>query len=95
MQIRTSPIGKLMGCLKQGRPYTSITPDKVKSPQQIALEQYRESQEAAMRKKEELVESIKAMERKNWFSKLSEEEIKKIKEPKKELQFVAKGVLVL
>jgi hypothetical protein len=78
MQIRTTPIGKLMGCLKQARPYTSLTPDKVKSPQQVALEKYKEAKEAEMRKKEELVEEIKAIERKAWFNKLSEEDIKSI-----------------
>ena len=61
--------------LKKGQPYSSKTPEKFKTPQQVAIDAYLEVQEMQTKMEKEAKEKLKKLEFEKWQNNLSEKEL--------------------
>lgn len=73
--FKNSPAVVLTALLKKGVPYVSTTPEKLKTPQQEAMEAYLAAKEQQKLAALETEEKIKQLEFTEWQSNLSEEEL--------------------
>ena len=70
-----SPATVLTSLLKQGKPYISTTPDKFRTPQQEAMDEYLAVKEKQKKLEKEVELKIKQLEFEEWQNNLPEDEL--------------------
>ncbi len=74
-KIRTqSPTAFLINILSKGRPYNSFTPEKFKTPDQIAMLQYKEKKEQINKELQSLKDTYFETEFQSWYDSLTEQD---------------------
>jgi hypothetical protein len=74
-KIRTqSPTAFLINILSKGRPYNSFTPEKFKTPEQIAMLQYKEKKEQISKELQSLKDTYFETEFQSWYDSLTEQD---------------------
>jgi hypothetical protein len=74
-KIRTqSPTAFLINILSKGRPYNSFTPEKFKTPEQIAMLQYKEKKEQISKEIQSLKDTYFETEFQSWYDSLTEQD---------------------
>lgn len=72
LKFRNDPITVLISLLRQGKPYTSVTPSKFKTPRQEALDSYRLAKEQNEQLEIKTREEIKNKEYDKWLRELED-----------------------
>jgi hypothetical protein len=73
--FKSSPAVVLTAMLKKGQPYSSVTPDKVLSPREEAMQEYITAQKKLHNKVQELENQTKEFELQEWLKALPEQEL--------------------
>lgn len=69
-----SPVMFLTQILGKGRPYGSFTPEKFKTPEQIAIQKYKEKQEQVNKELQSIKDAYFETEFQAWYEGLSEQD---------------------
>jgi len=68
----------LMSILKKGKPYTSTTPGRYRTPQEEAMHQYLAQKEQRKKEQEEILSKIKDLEFQEWFDSRTQQELSEL-----------------
>lgn len=75
LRFKNDPVTVLISLLRQGKPYSSVTPGKFKTPRQEALDLYLSEKEQREKLEHQTIERIKNLEYEKWLNGLEEDEL--------------------
>lgn len=75
-----SPIMFLTQILGKGRPYGSFTPEKFKTPEQVAILKYKEKQEQINKELQSLKDTYFETEFQNWYENLTDKDAEELQD---------------